>query len=145
MVLCLCCTLDCWAVCFEFIPGLGDAAHDLSFSWRISPRTAVLRSAAMASGFRKRNLLYTDCFGGSACNASDWAAYPGYRHSNAGWGSTVGLCCFFKPDSNSTRSPDLTFFQPKRKCSAHPMAVANHCNPNLKYCCLLLSTVSGCG
>ena len=35
-------------------------------------------------------------FGGSACNASDWAAYPGYRHSNAGWGSTVGLCCFFQ-------------------------------------------------
>lgn len=30
VVLCLCCTLDCWAVCFEFIPGLGDAAHDLS-------------------------------------------------------------------------------------------------------------------
>ena len=64
----------------------------------------------MAGGFCKRSFLHTDCFGGSACNASDWAAYPGYRHSNAGWGSTVGLCCFFKPDSNSTRSPDLTFF-----------------------------------
>ena len=113
MVLCLCCTLDCWAVCFEFIPGLGDAAHDLSFSWRIFPRTAVLRSATMAGGFCKRSFLYADCFGGSACNASDWAAYPGYRHSNAGWGSTVGLYCFFKPDSNSTRSPDLTFFSRK--------------------------------
>lgn len=44
--------------------------------------------------FCKRSFLHTDCFGGSACNASDWAAYPGYRHSNAGWGSTVGLCCF---------------------------------------------------
>lgn len=42
VVLCLCCTLDCWAVCFEFIPGLGDAAHDLSFSWRIFPCIAVL-------------------------------------------------------------------------------------------------------
>lgn len=60
-------------------------------------------------------------------------------------GSTVDLCRFFKPDSNSTRSLDLTFFQSKRKCSAHPMAVANHCNPNLKYCCLLCSTVSCCG
>lgn len=67
----------------------------------------------MAGGFCKRSFLRTDCFGGSACNASDWAAYPGYRHSNAGWGSTVGLCCFFKPDSNSTRSPDLTFFSRK--------------------------------
>ena len=63
----------------------------------------------------------------------------------AGWGSTVGLCCFFKPDSNSTRSPDLTFFQPKRKCSAHPMAAADHCDSNRKYCCLLCGTVSCCG
>ena len=55
------------------------------------------------------------------------------------------ICRFFKPDSNSTCSPDLTFFQPKGKCSAHPMAVANHCNPNRKYCCLLCSTVSCCG
>ena len=34
--------IDCWAVCFEFIPGLGDAAHDLSFSWWIFPCIAVL-------------------------------------------------------------------------------------------------------
>ena len=61
------------------------------------------------------------------------------------WGSTVGLCCFFKPDSNSTRSPDLTFFQPKRKCSAYPMAAADHCDSNRKYCCLLCGTVSCCG
>ncbi|MFQ6989859.1 MAG: hypothetical protein ACLRRS_10380 [Faecalibacterium prausnitzii] len=58
---------------------------------------------------------------------------------------TVGLCCFFKPDSNSTRSPDLTFFQPKRKCSAYPMAAADHCDSNRKYCCLLCGTVSYCG
>ena len=145
MVLCVCCAYDSWPVYTELIPGLGDAAHDLSFSWRISPRTAVLRSAAMASGFRKRSFLYTGCFGGSVCNASDRIAHPGYRHSDASWGSTVDLCRFFKPDSNSTRSLDLTFFQSKRKCSAHPMAVANHCNPNLKYCCLLCSTVSCCG
>lgn len=52
---------------------------------------------------------------------------------------------FFKPDSNSTRSPDLTFFQPKRKCSAYPMAAADHCDSNRKYCCLLCGTVSCCG
>ena len=46
MVLCLCCTLDCWAVCFEFIPGLGDAAHDLSFSWRIFPCIIKVRVTA---------------------------------------------------------------------------------------------------
>ena len=33
---------DRWPVYTEFIPGLGDAAHDLSFSWRISPCIAVL-------------------------------------------------------------------------------------------------------
>ena len=33
---------DRWAVCFELIPGLGNAAHDLSFSWRIFPCIAVL-------------------------------------------------------------------------------------------------------
>ena len=114
MVLCVCCAYDRWPVYTELIPGLGDAAHDLSFSWRISPRTAVLRSAAMASGFRKRSFLYTGCFGGSVCNASDRIAHPGYRHSDASWGSTVDLCRFFKPDSNSTRSLDLTFFQSKR-------------------------------
>ena len=65
-----------WPVCTKLIPGLGDAAHDLSFSWRISPRTAVLRSANMAGGFCKRSFLYADCFGGSACNAPDWAAHP---------------------------------------------------------------------
>ena len=68
-----------------------------------------------------------------------------YRHSDAGWGSTVGLYCFFKPDSNSTRSSDFTFFQPKGKCSAHPMAVADHCDSNRKYRGLLCGTVSCCG
>ena len=29
-------------MCFEFIPGLGDAAHDLSFSWRIFPCIAAV-------------------------------------------------------------------------------------------------------
>ena len=76
MVLCVCCAYDRWPVYTELIPGLGDAAHDLSFSWRISPRTAVLRSANMAGGFCKRSFLYADCFGGSACNAPDWAAHP---------------------------------------------------------------------
>ena len=94
MVLCVCCAYDRWPVYTELIPGLGDAAHDLSFSWRISPRTAVLRSAAMASGFRKRSFLYTGCFGGSVCNASDRIAHPRYRHSDASWGSTVDLCRF---------------------------------------------------
>ena len=145
MVLSICCTFCRGAMWFELIPGLGNAAHDLSFSWRISPCIAVLWGAPMAGSFRKRSLLYTGCFGWSVCNAFDWAAHPGYRHSDAGWGSTVGLCCFFKPDSNSTRSPDLTFFQPKRKCSAYPMAAADHCDSNRKYCCLLCSTVSCCG
>ena len=132
MVLCVCCTFYRWAVCFELISELGDAAHSLSFGWRIPPCVAILRSAAMAGGFRKWSFLYTGCFGGSVCNAPDWTAHPGYRHSDASWGSTVDLCRFFKPDTNSARSPGLTFFQPKRKCSAHPMAVANHCNPSRK-------------
>ena len=51
MVLCVCCAYDRWPVCTKLIPGLGNAAHDLSFSWRIFPRTAVLRSATMAGGF----------------------------------------------------------------------------------------------
>lgn len=55
------------------------------------------------------------------------------------------LCCFFKPDSSSTCSPDLTFFQSKGKCSAHPMAVANYCDSNRKHRCLLCGTVSCCG
>ena len=62
--------------CALSFPGLGNAAHDLSFSWRIFPRTAVLRSATMAGGFCKRSFLYADCFGGSACNAPDRAAHP---------------------------------------------------------------------
>ena len=37
------------------------------------------------------------------------------------------------------------FFQPKRKCSAYPMAAADHCDSNRKYCCLLCGTVSCCG
>ena len=48
----------------------------LLVSWRIFPRTAVLRSATMAGGFCKRSFLYADCFGGSACNAPDRAAHP---------------------------------------------------------------------
>ena len=79
----------------------------------------------MASGFRKRSFLYTGCFGGSVCNASDRIAHPGYRHSDASWGSTVDLCRFFKPDSNSTRSLDLTFFQSKRKCFPCSAAICN--------------------
>jgi len=145
MVLCVCCTFYRWAVCFELISELGDAAHSLSFGWRIPPCVAILRSAAMAGGFRKWSFLYTGCFGGSVCNAPDWTAHPGHRHSDASWGSTVDLCRFFKPDTNSARSPGLTFFQPKRKCSAHPMAVANHCNPSRKHRGLLCSTVSCCG
>ena len=141
MVLCVCCTFYRWAVCFELISELGDAAHSLSFGWRIPPCVAILRSAAMAGGFRKWSFLYTGCFGGSVCNAPDWTAHPGHRHSDASWGSTVDLCRFFKPDTNSARSPGLTFFQPKRKCSAHPMAVANHCNPCRKHRGLLCSTV----
>lgn len=35
MVLCVCCAYDRWPVCTKLIPGLGNAAHDLSFSWRI--------------------------------------------------------------------------------------------------------------
>ena len=76
MVLCVCCAYDRWPVCTKLIPGLGNAAHDLSFSWRIFPRTAVLRSATKAGGFCKRSFLYADCFGGSACNAPDRAAHP---------------------------------------------------------------------
>ena len=83
MVLCVCCAFYRWAVCFELIPGLGNAAHDLSFSWRIFPCVAILRSATMAGGFCKWSFLYADCFGGSVCNAPDWAAHPGYRHSDA--------------------------------------------------------------
>ena len=48
----------------------------------------------MAGGFCKRSFLHTDCFGGSACNASDWAAYPGYRHSNAGWAARLVYVVF---------------------------------------------------
>lgn len=94
MVLCVCCTFYRWAVCFELISELGDAAHSLSFGWRIPPCVAILRSAAMAGGFRKWSFLYTGCFGGSVCNAPDWTAHPGYRHSDASWGSTVDLCRF---------------------------------------------------
>lgn len=113
MVLCVCCTFYRWAVCFELISELGDAAHSLSFGWRIPPCVAILRSAAMAGGFRKWSFLYTGCFGGSVCNAPDWTAHPGHRHSDASWGSTVDLCRFFKPDTNSARSPGLTFFSRK--------------------------------
>ena len=94
MVLCVCCTFYRWAVCFELISELGDAAHSLSFGWRIPPCVAILRSAAMAGGFRKWSFLYTGCFGGSVCNAPDWTAHPGHRHSDASWGSTVDLCRF---------------------------------------------------
>ena len=94
MVLCVCCTFYRWAVCFELISELGDAAHSLSFGWRIPPCVAILRSAAMAGGFRKWSFLYTGCFGGSVCNAPDWTAHPGYRHSDASWGSTVDYVVF---------------------------------------------------
>ena len=46
-----------WAVCFELISELGDAAHSLSFGWRIPPCVAILRSAAMAGGFCKRSFF----------------------------------------------------------------------------------------
>ena len=75
----------------------------------------------------------------------DQTLFAAAMDSDASWGSTVDLCRFFKPDTNSARSPGLTFFQPKRKCSAHPMAVANHCNPSRKHRGLLCSTVSCCG
>ena len=51
MVLCVCCTFYRWAVCFELISELGDAAHSLSFGWRIPPCVAILRSAAMQAVF----------------------------------------------------------------------------------------------
>lgn len=56
MVLCvICCTLDRWAVRFEFIPGLGNAAHDLSLVggfllallfYEVRPWQAVFASGA---------------------------------------------------------------------------------------------------
>lgn len=39
----------------------------------------------------------------------------------------------------------LSELQMQKKCSAYPMAAADHCDSNRKYCCLLCGTVSCCG